>query len=167
MIVDRATAWKKAEEVVAILEHPGGKAVICGELRRGHASVKRIVIVTTASLKDTLRALEGKVDTYISGTPGHIIVTIGLQVPVYVYFTKPESWGASCLYHTGDWYFNILMRGVARKLGYRMNEHGVFLGEEIIAGVAEVQIFEVLGLEYVEPAQREKGKFYLDKKHPL
>ena len=76
-------------------------------------------------------------------------------IPFNVYKATEENWGAMVLFLTGSQLFNILMRGEAKKQGYKLSQYGLFHGSEIIAGKTEKQIFEALGLEYVLPCDRE------------
>lgn len=60
------------------------------------------------------------------------------------------------LYFTGSWEFNEAMRGYAKKIGYRLNQHGLYhlkTGKTTICD-DERCIFDALGLRYVEPQYR-------------
>ncbi len=77
----------------------------------------------------------------------------GLQVDLRV---VPEvSYGAALHYFTGSRAHNIAVRtlGVKRKL--KINEYGVFKGDKRIAGKTEEEVFEHVGLPYIEPELRE------------
>ncbi len=58
------------------------------------------------------------------------------------------------LYFTGDYRFNIMMRGRAKSLGYKLNQHGLFRDGVRTEVKSEREIFELLGLEYKEPPAR-------------
>lgn len=66
-----------------------------------------------------------------------------------------ESFGAALQYFTGNKDHNIELRKIAQNKDYKLNEYGLFQGEKIIAGRTEKEVYEKLGLEYLEPELRE------------
>ncbi|CAL1698496.1 unnamed protein product [Somion occarium] len=88
------------------------------------------------------------------------------------FLTVPyESRGAALLYYTGDDIFNRSMRMKANKMGYSLNQKGLFAGVvrdphdrtrklnqgTNIASSSERQIFEILGVPWQEPHERIRG----------
>ena len=69
---------------------------------------------------------------------------------------KKESFGAALQYFTGSKDHNILTRRLARKKGLKLNEYGVFSakGGERIAGQTEEEVYQAIGLPYIEPELR-------------
>ena len=60
------------------------------------------------------------------------------------------------LHHfTGSKEHNVAMRGRAQRLGFKMNEYGLFKGEKLIPCKNEEEIFAKLGLAYIPPELRE------------
>src|SRR5262245_1242833 len=60
------------------------------------------------------------------------------------------------LHHfTGSKEHNIAMRGRAQRQGIKMNEYGLFRGEELVVCKDEAEIFAAVGLAYVPPEMRE------------
>ena len=78
---------------------------------------------------------------------------------VDVNLTTEESWGASILMWTGTKELNVKMRAVAKEKGLKLNQYGLFRRSDgvKVAGRDEEEVFEVLGLKYLEPHQREVG----------
>lgn len=75
-----------------------------------------------------------------------------------VRISKQRHRGAALLTRTGPAKFNIVMRGHAKKLGYKLNEYGVYKGDRLLTdGFSEQRIFEFLGLAYVKPEDRAEG----------
>lgn len=145
-----------AKAICSVLEENGVKTQICGSLRRGCPTVGDVDVVVNKPqtriyeiLKQypRIRAEETK-----KGGKYHWVID-GIQFD-FVY-SPEESWGAACLYLTGSGLFNILIRGIAKKQGYKLNEKGLFFGEDMIAGKMERQIFDVLGYEFLQPSERE------------
>lgn len=68
------------------------------------------------------------------------------------------SYYAAMLYFTGDFSFNEAMRGYAKARGYRLNQQGLFryVGKALtlVPTHSEKEIFDILGLKYVEPSAR-------------
>jgi len=94
----------------------------------------------------------------------------GLDVDLRV--VPKESFGAALNYFTGSKNHGIHLREIAIKKGYKLNEYGLFRlskGKEIkIAGETEEEIYEKLGLDYIEPEMREDwGEIELAQKHQL
>ncbi len=81
-----------------------------------------------------------------------IIFPDNLQIDIR--FVPPESYGAALLYFTGSKDHNIMMRKVAIKKGYLLNEYGLFDDGEYIAGKTEKEIFDRLEIKVVKPEQR-------------
>jgi len=65
------------------------------------------------------------------------------------------SLGAAQLYFTGSRTFNILMRNVAIKHGYSLNEYGLWQNEVLIPAHSEGDIFSRLNLVYIPPEERD------------
>ena len=70
-----------------------------------------------------------------------------------------ESYGAALNYFTGSKDHNVALRELAIKHGWKLNEYGLFRQsakrESQIAGRTEEEIYEKLGLRYIEPEMRE------------
>ncbi len=78
---------------------------------------------------------------------------------VEVYSSNDESWGAQLLHLYGDATFNIIMRSLAKKKGYILNQYGLFsreTGEKITSD--EKEIFKLLELSWVPPWERKGVK---------
>jgi len=67
---------------------------------------------------------------------------------------KGESFGAALQYFTGSKDHNILTRRIARGKGLKLNEYGVFKGDKKIAGQNEKEVYQAIGLSYIEPELR-------------
>ncbi|MBU2068422.1 DNA polymerase/3'-5' exonuclease PolX, partial [Patescibacteria group bacterium] len=67
---------------------------------------------------------------------------------------KKESFGAALQYFTGSKEHNILVRKIAKKKKLKLNEYGVFKGKRSIAGKSEKEVYNAIGLSYIEPELR-------------
>lgn len=88
-------------------------------------------------------------------TRSTIIMGSNLQIDLRA--VPPESYGSALQYFTGSKEHNIKLRTLAVKLGYKLNEYGLFRRKDNkkIAGETEESVYQTLGLEYVEPELRE------------
>ncbi|MCK4442939.1 MAG: PHP domain-containing protein, partial [Thermoplasmata archaeon] len=68
---------------------------------------------------------------------------------------EAASFGAALQYFTGSKEHNIHLRSIAQRMGYKINEYGLFEGENKIGGENEEEIYEKLGMTYIEPELRE------------
>lgn len=66
-----------------------------------------------------------------------------------------ESFGAALLYFTGSKAHNVELRTLAIKKNLRLNEYGLYRDNEAVAGKTEEEIYQVLGMDYIEPELRE------------
>ena len=80
-------------------------------------------------------------------------------------FTTQEEYPFAVLYFTGSKIFNTLMRSQALKLGYTMNEHGLYTFKKGVKGAKidrkfkdEKDIFDFLNIKWVEPQDRETAE---------
>jgi len=79
-------------------------------------------------------------------------------------FTTQEEYPFAVLYFTGSKIFNTLMRAQALKMGYTMNEHGLYThngtkGSKIKHKFKDVKdIFNFLNIKWVEPRDRETAE---------
>ena len=65
-----------------------------------------------------------------------------------------KSFGAALQYFTGNKDHNVEIRKIAIKKGWSLNEYGLVRGKKIIASKTEKEIYEKLGMAFVEPEMR-------------
>ncbi len=66
-----------------------------------------------------------------------------------------EVFGAGLQYFTGSKEHNVKLRTYAQSKGYKLNEYGLFRGEKRVACRTEKEVYETLGMAYIEPELRE------------
>jgi len=97
-----------------------------------------------------------------------IIQTPSAAVQVDVRVVPQESFGAAAQYFTGSKEHNVRLREIAVKKKLKLNEYGLFKGNKIVAGPVEEEIYQKLGLDYVQPLLREdRGEVEAAKNHSL
>lgn len=95
----------------------------------------------------------------------------GLDVDLRV--VPKESYGAALLYFTGSKDHNVVLRSLALKKGYTLNEYGLYsfkrgIKGKMVAGRTEEEIYKALGMEYIPPEMRENtGEVELALKHKI
>jgi DNA polymerase (family X) len=149
-----------AEALTAYLaKTPGLKRItVAGSFRRRKETVGDLDILVTAGkgspVMDRLAAYDEVAEVVSQGTTrSTVILRPGMQVDVRV---VPEvSYGAALQYFTGSRAHNIAVRRLAGKRGLKINEYGVFEDDRRIAGRTEKEVYQKVGLRYIEPELRE------------
>lgn len=134
------------------------RVVVAGSYRRGRETVGDLdILVTTDEAMSVMQHFIGydAIDEIVSS--GHTRATVrlrnGLQVDLRV--VAPESFGAALHYFTGSKPHNIALRRIGQQQGLKINEYGVFRGNQRIAGASEESVFAAVGLPFIEPELRE------------
>ncbi|MEE9592688.1 MAG: DNA polymerase/3'-5' exonuclease PolX, partial [Thermoplasmata archaeon] len=153
-------ALPDAEGIVSHLEvhAPIDRIVIGGSLRRMRETIGDIdILVTSSEPAEVMLAFTGmpQVEEVLlqGNTKSSVILTDGMQADLRV--LEAGSYGAGLLYFTGSKDHNIRLRSLAISLGMRLNEYGVFRREKQVAGATEAEVYQTLGLPYIEPELRQ------------
>jgi DNA polymerase (family X) len=78
------------------------------------------------------------------------------------------SFGAALHYFTGNKGHNIAIRRLGQQRGLKINEYGIFRGEERIGGKDEKDVFKAVGLPVIPPELREaSGEIEAARRHRL
>jgi DNA polymerase (family 10) len=149
-----------AEEIIEeISKIPGTEGTIAaGSLRRMRETIGDIDILTMADdgekvVKAFTQLTLVKNVLAAGDTKGSIITKDGIQVDLRV--VAPESYGAALQYFTGSKAHNVKLRTIALRKGFKINEYGLFRGEERVAGETEEEIYKILGMPWIPPEIRE------------
>jgi DNA polymerase (family 10) len=156
--------WAEADEIVQSLRtHLRGCAAIqklefAGSYRRGRDTVGDLDLLVVAS--DHATAMEafarfpgvGQILAH-GDTKMSVRLTTGFQVDLRV--VPEESFGAALQYFTGSKAHNVLLRGMAKAKGLKINEYGVFRGDESLGGRTEEEVYGTLSLPVFPPELRE------------
>ncbi|MFW6081382.1 MAG: DNA polymerase/3'-5' exonuclease PolX [Desulfosalsimonas sp.] len=151
-----------AESVRQLLRGVKGvrRVTVAGSFRRGKETVGDLDILVACSpgieqeVTETFISFEGVKSVLARGkTKSSVILRSGLQVDLRI--VPQVSYGAALHYFTGSKAHNIAVRRLGTERGYRVNEYGVFSGQKRIAGKTEKEVYESVGLVYIEPELRE------------
>jgi DNA polymerase (family 10) len=157
-------AWIAAESIARdLIDHLEATGLIeritvAGSFRRRKETVGDLDILVTcsdpAAVTNHFRHYEAVVQVISSGeTRSSVVLHSGIQVDLRV--VPAESYGAALHYFTGSQAHNIAVRHLGRRQGLKINEYGVFRGENRIAGTTEEEVFAQVDLPYIEPELRE------------
>ena len=147
---------KKLEEIDQIS--------VAGSVRRMKETIGDVDILATikdskaklaaAKIIDYFVSLDGVVKVWGKGsTKSSIRMKEGFDVDLRV--VPKRSYGSALQYFTGSKEHNIATRRIAIDKGLKLNEYGVFKGKKMIAGWQEREIYDVLGMTWMEPELRE------------
>ncbi len=156
--------WSEADQVAATLrEHLAECDAIdqmefAGSYRRGKDTVGDLDLLVVASeparVMDRFATYPALGDVLARGdTKMSVRLQFGLQVDLRV--VPAESFGAALQYFTGSKAHNVVLRGMAKDRGLKINEYGVFRGEKLIAGRTEEEVYAAVGLPWIAPELRE------------
>lgn len=164
---DERIYWCHAEVIAdAILSHLDECSAIrrrdvTGSFRRGRETVGDLDILVDS---DDAEAVMDRFDEFpgIASQTGRgdtkmsVRLDSGLQVDLRV--VNAEAYGAALCYFTGSQAHNIEIRSRAKQRGLKINEYGVFRGEEYVAGKTEEDVYAALELPWIPPQLRESRR---------
>ncbi len=149
-IVDRITNDLKKHDFVK-------KLSVAGSARRMKETVGDIDILASG---DNERIIEAFVSLpnvreilWKGPKKASVLVEEGQQVDLRV--IDEDAYGAALQYFTGSKAHNIHLRTLCLKAGYKLNEYGLFKGNEKVAGRSEEEIYAALGMQTPPPEIRE------------
>jgi len=134
------------------------QVTIAGSYRRRKDTVGDLDILVTAGrgarVMDRFVKYDEVREVLSKGT-GRSTVRLrsGMQVDLRV--VPQVSEGAALLYFTGSKAHNIAIRKIAVAKGWKLNEYGLFKGDQRIAGKTEKEVYRRLGMAWVPPEMRE------------
>ena len=141
------------------MEAPEATIFPVGSLRRGRETcgdIDLLAVNATDALMPQLTRFPD-VERILGQCPtkSSALLRGGVQVDLRV--VAAESAGAAAQYFTGSKAHNIAVRDIALQRGLKLNEYGLFrvADGEYVAGAAESDVYEALGLAYVPPELRE------------
>jgi DNA polymerase (family 10) len=152
-------------------EHSAVKRIsVAGSTRRMKETVGDIDILATGNNLEIIEAFVNlpnvKEILWKGPKKATVIVEEGEQVDLRV--IEPDSFGSALQYFTGSKAHNIHLRTICLKKGYKLNEYGLFKGDEKIAGKSEDEVYSALGMDTPPPELREDtGEIEAALKHQL
>lgn len=139
------------------------QATLAGSCRRLKETVADLDVVATANDSaepmDALASHPLVVKVLARGeTKQRVRLRSGVEMDLRV--VPDESYGAAMQYFTGSKEHNIVIRRRALDRGLKVNEYGVFRGEELVCGRTEEEVYRAVDLPWIPPELREnRGEF--------
>ncbi|MCE5299439.1 MAG: DNA polymerase/3'-5' exonuclease PolX [Spirochaetia bacterium] len=167
-------AFAAAAEIISELKkrHKFTRIEYAGSLRRLKETVGDVDILAESddkSVMDTFTTLDCVKDVIVKGDTKSSVNTVhGMQADLRL--VEPGAWGAALQYFTGSKEHNVLLREIAVKKGYKLNEYGLFTadGKKKTESASEEEIYGKLSLDYIPPELREgSGEIEAALKHAL
>lgn len=147
-----------AEEVSAALDELD--LSIAGSLRRGKSTFKDIDILVVSDektdaekLRSLLLSLADEDGVIASGTTKVSVRRRGLQIDFRI--VEKRSFPTALQHFTGSKEHNTILRSRAKRMGLKLNEYGVFKGDDSLEVKDEGDVYMALGLQYIPPEIRE------------
>jgi DNA polymerase (family 10) len=150
------------ENLVSYMSESGAslEVEVAGSARRRRDTVGDIdLLVASNEAEDVVRrfvSMPPVIRVLSEGvTKSTVVLEKNLQVDLRV--IPPEDYGAALQYFTGSKEHNVKLRTISVKMGYKLNEYGLFDREtdERVAGEDEEGIYRTLGMAWMEPELRE------------
>ncbi len=147
---------KLADKIVAWISPYCKRIMIVGSIRRKEKNpidIDIVLIPKNEESKDKIENLMEKKGSRVLG--GEKKAYFKIQgVEVELYYTVPEEWGAALLAYSSKVGSGIGLRVVAKRKGFKLNQHGLWKGNKRVAGKTEEEIYNALGRSYKEPEER-------------
>jgi DNA polymerase (family 10) len=155
-----------------ISKHPDvQRALLGGSVRRARESIKDIDILVSArkadAIMDRFVSLESVASVVAKGpTKSSIVLKAGINADLRV--VSDDEFPFAALYFTGSKQHNTDMRGRAKKMGYKLNEYGLYKDNTPTPCRDEAEVFATLGLDFIPPELRESmGEIEAAENHTL
>jgi DNA polymerase (family X) len=159
-VLNRALAVGE-ELIEALRAHPASdKVELAGSARRWTDSVKDLDVIATASDPLALATAAAQLPLVESaGKPGAAGVKLtthsGLSADIRI--VAPDQFGNLLQHFTGSKEHNMALRETAVRQGLHVSEYGILddADGETHRCATEAEVYELLGMEYIEPELRE------------
>ncbi len=146
------------------------KVEVAGSIRRMKETIGDIDLLVSCLEEDRNKVADYFTGPHIANSviaKGNTKASIiqretGKQVDMRI--IKENEWGSALQYFTGSKEHNVHLRTIARNMGYKINEYGVFSMKDgkRLAGKTEEEIYGVLKFQIMPPEMREdKGEIEL------
>ncbi|MEM3399807.1 MAG: DNA polymerase/3'-5' exonuclease PolX [Candidatus Micrarchaeia archaeon] len=160
-------ALREADKLASYLKSTGYASIVelAGSIRRRKETVGDIDILAVSEnpekIMEAFVSFPEVMNIIGKGqTKSSVLLKSGMNADLRV--VEQGSFGSALMYFTGSKEHNIELRKLAHSKGFKLNEYGVFRGDEKIGGNTEEEVYNLLGIEYIPPEIREnKGEISL------
>ncbi|MBI3329367.1 MAG: DNA polymerase/3'-5' exonuclease PolX [Nitrospinae bacterium] len=134
------------------------RVALAGSLRRRNEIVRDIDLLASATDGERVLAVLAKlppVEEVLASGPSEASVRLKAGINADLRIVNDEEFPFALHHFTGSQAHNTAMRGWAKERGFKLNEYGLFRGDERMACRDEAGIFAALGISYIPPELRE------------
>ena len=160
--VQLAIALPVANRIMEILSgmKEVSKVAIAGSLRRRKEMVKDIDIVVATEAAETLVENFLKlpiISRVLAEGLSKVSVVLNAGIQVDLRLVKPQEFYSALQHFTGSKEHNTKLRSLALKMGYKLNEYGIFEkeGDGVFCPKSETELYSKLDMPYIIPEMRE------------
>lgn len=160
--VQLAIALPVANRIMEILSgmKEVSKVAIAGSLRRRKEMVKDIDIVVATEAAETLVENFLKlpiISRVLAEGLSKVSVVLNAGIQVDLRLVKPQEFYSALQHFTGSKEHNTKLRSLALKMGYKLNEYGIFEkeGDGVFCPKSETELYSKLDMPYIIPELRE------------
>lgn len=139
---------------------------LAGSIRRKKPDVGDIDIVATSDKpREVMDAFVRfpEVESVLEKGPTRTSVRLKIGIDSDLRVVRDEVYGVALQYFTGDRRHNIIIRELAQKKGYKLNEYGLFKNGKLVVCRTEKEIYDRLGLKMFPPEKRVGDKEFVPK----
>lgn len=135
-----------------------GWVEVCGSIRRRKEVVRDMDILVAAENHEKITSFFVSMpevdEVLVTGeTKTSVRMKSGIEADLRV--VSKEEFPYALMYFTGSKEHNVRLRGIAKKKGWKLNEYGIFDGDDLVTCKSEEEIYHALGLSYIPPELRE------------
>lgn len=145
-----------AKKLIGSLKPYCTKIQVAGSIRRKEKNpvdIDLVLIPRDKESKTKIEAFMSKKGRFVQG--GEKEATFRVEgVKVELYYTILREFGATLLAYSSETGASIGLRVVAKKKGFKLNQHGLFKKGKFVAGRTEREIYKKLGRPWKPPEQR-------------
>lgn len=154
------TAFEIANEIDTFLRECKAVEEVtpAGSLRRGRETVGDLDLLVIgrdhAGIAEHFLRHPGIIQVLAKGED-KVSVKLKNDLQVDVRMLDRSAFGAALMYFTGSKEHNVVLRDRAKRLGWKLNEYGLYKDDKVLASRTEEEIYKKLGLEWIPPEIRE------------
>ncbi len=148
-----------ADHIVKTLKAVSGvtRCVYAGSIRRKQETIGDIdLIATTNNPEAVMKAFVSMPEVASVHERGKTRTSVRLQqgLDADLRVVPDKVFGATLQYFTGDRRHNVLLRELAIRKGFKLNEYGLFKGKKLVVCKTEEEIYKKLGMDTPPPELR-------------
>jgi DNA polymerase/3'-5' exonuclease PolX len=137
----------------------GNSFIAVGSISRGaavHSDVDFLTLISINNSTEVVKSLGYYIDDYSTGAAKTTIVVkySGVIFTVDLFYTARENLVFAKFHYIGSKAFNIRSRRLAKLLGYKLNQYGLFKNGKKINVANERELFAIINITYKRPADR-------------